>query len=196
VMALSTDHKPDNETEVRRIQNAGLRVIDETFTDDLGVQQTIHKVALSDQNRMACSRSFGDFEYKTKKELSAEEQAVTAAPEVVVHQRSSRDAFLVAACDGVWDVMSNEEVAAFVTSRIEHYRNRSSSPGGKNEDDADNESAAAPLTALLPTIGDELLIECLNRKSGDNMSVVVAALSDWAETVRGISSLQAKQLFA
>ena len=188
VMALSNDHKPDNETEVRRIENAGLQVMSETFTDDRGVH-TIHKVALSDENRMACSRSFGDFEYKTKKELSAEEQAVTAAPEVVVHDRSSRDAFLVAACDGVWDVMSNEEVAAFVTSRIEHYR--SSSSGSSS-----SESAAAPLTALLPTIGDELLIECLNRKSGDNMSVVVAALSDWAETVRGISSLQAKQLFA
>ena len=166
VTALSTDHKPNLDSERSRIEEAGLSVEEERYFDSQGVEQTIHKVMLSDVDLMACSRSFGDFEYKTNDKKREEEQAVTAAPDVRVHARSSLDAFLVAACDGVWDVMSNEDVATFVSGRLEHY----------------HQESVKPLHgALLPTIADELLMDCLNRGASDNLSVTLAALSNCAD---------------
>jgi len=168
VKPLSTDHKPELEKEKLRIEEAGLTVMEEKFNDPHdGSERSIHKVVLSEDNRMATSRAWGDFEYKTNEDLPPEQQAVTAAPEVKVHARTSRDAFLVAACDGIWDVMSSEDVAAFVAGRWDFYH------GG---------TIPAP-AALLPTIADDLLKECLRRGSTDNLSVTLAALSDWADTV-------------
>ena len=179
VTALSTDHKPSLDSERSRVEEAGLVVMEERFHDADGVEQTIHKVKLSDGQRMACSRSFGDFEYKTNTEKSADQQAVTAAPEVNVHERSSSDAFLVAACDGVWDVMSNQDVATFVAGRLEHY-------------DTGNQPDRS---LLLPTIANELLIECISRGASDNLSVTLAALSNWADKLSDKSSTKRKIAF-
>uniref|UniRef100_A0A7S2KG14 PPM-type phosphatase domain-containing protein n=2 Tax=Leptocylindrus danicus TaxID=163516 RepID=A0A7S2KG14_9STRA len=100
------------------------------------------------------SRAFGDFDYKTNKELPHESQAVIAVPEVKILERSSKDEFIVLACDGVWDVMTNEECAAFVSKEC----NRDSEP----ED--------------LAKMCDDLLRDCFDRGSTDNMSVLVVSL--------------------
>jgi serine/threonine protein phosphatase PrpC len=156
---LSTDHKPQLPKERERIETAGLKIELESFFDEAtGKQMELHKVVLSPGNRMACSRSFGDFEYKANGMLGPDEQAIVAIPEVTVHARSSNDLYLVAACDGVWDVMSNEDVANFVTTSI-----------------AQSDKFTA---TTLPQIADELMAECLRRGSEDNMSVVIVALTD------------------
>lgn len=49
---------------------------------------------------LALSRAIGDFEFKRSAELSPEQQIVTAYPDVVVHEISENDEFLVVACDG------------------------------------------------------------------------------------------------
>lgn len=51
---------------------------------------------------LALSRAIGDFEFKKSPELSPEQQIVTAFPDVVVHDISSDDEFVVVACDGEW----------------------------------------------------------------------------------------------
>lgn len=89
--------------------------------------------------KLRMTRSFGDFYLKQNKELPYEQQAVVAVPEVMVHTRSARyvtrrltippilivrmcsthrDAFLVLACDGIWDVMTSQEVADFMAERL------------------------------------------------------------------------------
>ena len=40
-------------------------------------------------------------------------------PEVYELERSPQDEFLILACDGVWDVIGNEELCAFVRSRMQ-----------------------------------------------------------------------------
>lgn len=49
---------------------------------------------------LALSRAIGDFEFKKSAGLSPEQQIVTAYPDVVVHDISDDDEFLVVACDG------------------------------------------------------------------------------------------------
>eukprot|EP00992_Anisonema_acinus_P001161 TRINITY_DN10397_c0_g1_i1.p1 TRINITY_DN10397_c0_g1~~TRINITY_DN10397_c0_g1_i1.p1 ORF type:complete len:295 (+),score=38.11 TRINITY_DN10397_c0_g1_i1:63-947(+) len=98
---LSQDHKPTNDTELRRIQKAGGFVSAGRVNGNL-----------------ALSRAIGDFEFKQNKSLPAAEQAITALPDVVTHNLTTQDEFLILACDGIWDVMSNEEVVNFVRQRL------------------------------------------------------------------------------
>jgi hypothetical protein len=50
---------------------------------------------------LALSRAIGDFEFKKSADLAPEQQIVTAFPDVVTHEITSDDEFLVIACDGV-----------------------------------------------------------------------------------------------
>ena len=52
---------------------------------------------------MALSRAIGDFEFKKSAELAPEQQIVTAFPDVVSHDLTEDDEFLVIACDGKCD---------------------------------------------------------------------------------------------
>ncbi|KAI8095383.1 phosphatase 2C-domain-containing protein [Thamnidium elegans] len=98
---LSDDHKPSNPKETERITKAGGHV-------EFGRVN----------GNLALSRAFGDFEFKSAKDLPAEEQAVTADPDITVHTVTEKDEFMVLACDGIWDCLTNQEVATFIRSRI------------------------------------------------------------------------------
>jgi protein phosphatase 2C family protein 2/3 len=113
------------------------------------------------------TRSFGDFYLKQNSELSEEEQAVTALPEVRVHARNSNDRFLVLACDGIWDVMSNQQTVDFIGSSLGINNNNNNINSTVNE---------TITTERVAEVCDDLLAECLTRGSGDNMSVIVIVL--------------------
>jgi len=49
---------------------------------------------------LALSRAIGDFEFKKSAELPPESQIVTAYPDVLEHDITEDDEFLVVACDG------------------------------------------------------------------------------------------------
>ena len=95
------DHKPVNPLEKERIQNAGGSVMIQRVNGSLAV-----------------SRALGDFEYKNVEGKGPCEQLVSPEPEIFVEERNKEDQFLVLACDGIWDVMSNEELADFIHSRL------------------------------------------------------------------------------
>jgi protein phosphatase 2C family protein 2/3 len=57
---------------------------------------------------LALSRAFGDFGYKDRKQKPASEQAVTANPDIIEVTRGTNDRFIICACDGIWDCLSNE----------------------------------------------------------------------------------------
>ncbi|KAI4251330.1 MAG: hypothetical protein LQ352_004919 [Teloschistes flavicans] len=98
---LSFDHKPQNEGEKARICAAG------GFVDFGRVN-----------GNLALSRAIGDFEFKKSADLSPEQQIVTAFPDVVAHNISDDDEFLVIACDGIWDCQSSQAVVEFVRRGI------------------------------------------------------------------------------
>lgn len=96
------DHKPIMPAEKERIQNAGGSVMIERVNGSLAV-----------------SRALGDYEYKQVEGKGQCEQLVSPEPEVIVQERDlEKDEFLVLACDGVWDVMSNDELCDFIRSRL------------------------------------------------------------------------------
>lgn len=101
VEVLSQDHKPNNESESRRIIAAGGWV-------------QLNRV----NGNLALSRALGDFIFKKNDTKKAEEQIVTAFPDVCIKQITNDLEFILIACDGIWDVLSNEEVLEFVRERI------------------------------------------------------------------------------
>ncbi|XP_014681930.1 PREDICTED: probable protein phosphatase 2C T23F11.1 [Priapulus caudatus] len=67
---------------------------------------------------LALSRALGDFVFKKNDRKRAEEQIVTAYPDVVVRDITIEHEFIVLACDGIWDVLTNQEVIDFVRARL------------------------------------------------------------------------------
>lgn len=67
---------------------------------------------------MNLSRSLGDLEYKQNKKLPLEEQMITANPEIKVENLTPDCDFLILACDGVWDCLTNQEICDIVSNRL------------------------------------------------------------------------------
>jgi serine/threonine protein phosphatase PrpC len=62
----------------------------------------------------------GDHAYKQSEGLSAQEQMITALPDVrTLMIDPAEDEFMVLACDGIWNFMSSQEVVDFVRPRIQ-----------------------------------------------------------------------------
>ena len=147
VEALSTDHKPDAHAERARLAaRAGAASYRGGYFAGLAVSRTLGDFRTKLDHARAAPHAPPPL-------LPASEQTVTSAPEVVVVERDGGDVLVIVACDGVWDVISNEEAAACV---------RSSRAGG-----------AAPADAAAA-----LIRECLERGSSDNMTAIVALLAE------------------
>lgn len=106
---LSRDHKPSVDSERKRIQAAGGTITTQRVEGGRLLQRV---------NGLSLSRSIGDHAQKQRFDLRPEEQAVTALPELLRGERTSEDEFLVLACDGIWDVLSSQQVADFVRKRL------------------------------------------------------------------------------
>ena len=59
----------------------------------------------------------GDFFFKNNEGAEPWGQPIICKPDVIIEERSEEDEFITCCCDGVWDVMKNEEVTEFVRSR-------------------------------------------------------------------------------
>lgn len=95
VISFTEDHKPNLPEEKQRIENAG------------GFVQ-FNRV----NGELAMSRAIGDFRYKpSDKDLAKHEYMVISYPDIAIHRRTVNDNNMVLACDGVFDVLTNEEVS-------------------------------------------------------------------------------------
>ncbi|XP_057415139.1 protein phosphatase 2C 50-like [Lotus japonicus] len=145
-LPLSIDHKPNREDERERIEAAGGRVIHWKGYRVLGV--------------LAMSRSIGDRYLKPW---------IIPDPEVTIMRREKNDELLIVACDGLWDVMTNEEACDVARKRIllwhKKYGNNGTTTGQGEGVDPAAQSAAEYLSKL-----------ALHRGSDDNISIIVIDL--------------------
>ena len=59
---------------------------------------------------MALSRAIGDADFKNDYQYLLEDQVVSPMPDVYKYQLKGDEEFLVIACDGVWDYMTNDDM--------------------------------------------------------------------------------------
>lgn len=123
VSRLTYDHKPTDESEADRVIKGGAFVRDGRVNGMIGI-----------------TRALGDHCMK---------QWIISTPHVVVQEILPTDDYLVLACDGVWDVITDEESIEFLKEKGDHK------------------------AALL---AKALAVEALKRGSQDNISVVVVRL--------------------
>jgi len=135
-LTCTSDHKPGRQDEADRIRAAGGSVEHGPLGGPLRVD-----------GALAVSRAIGDFHFKSTG-MDPAACKVTALPEVQVVEQCTDGDWLLLACDGVFDVMENEEVHEFISSRIQQGSNGAPVDGGK--------------------IMVELLRTCLDKGSKDN----------------------------
>ena len=104
---LTEDHKPDREDERARILSRGGEV----------VEAGCWRVTSRHLNvMMATSRAIGDKAFKTGKH--AEGHLISSVPETSQRKLTSEDRFLITACDGVWDVLSDQEACDVISDQL------------------------------------------------------------------------------
>uniref|UniRef100_A0A5B7C5D2 protein-serine/threonine phosphatase n=1 Tax=Davidia involucrata TaxID=16924 RepID=A0A5B7C5D2_DAVIN len=134
---LTVDQKPDREDELMRIEGEGGKVINWNGARVFGV--------------LAMSRAIGDHYLRPW---------IIPVPEITFTTRSDEDECLILASDGLWDVMSNDEVGE-LARRFLRRRRRSM---------VDDEIPAAQAVA------DNLTEIAFARNSSDNISIIVVDL--------------------
>lgn len=158
---MTEDHKPSREDEQKRIRDAGGFVISNRVMGELAV-----------------SRAFGDSEFKKGIQSIIDEEGVKmpgsnqqkgnddenknwdqpliiAKPDVEITTITDNDQFLLLACDGLFDVFTEDEVVEFVKENL--------------EDTGDPQKCCEALT-------DDAIN---NRNSRDNVSVILIILNKW-----------------
>jgi len=168
---MSEDHKPNLPNERDRITRAGGIV---------GVQRIGPLTQYRVNGGLNLSRSIGDHAYKMTPGLHPKDQMIIATPEIRTFKRRLADEFMVLACDGVWDVLSSQDVVDWVRQRL-------GNPG-----DLEHRISNGQLT--LSRILEDMLDHCLSPDlrvtfglGGDNMTavlVVFTALPHSAQVTR------------
>ena len=102
VSPLTNDHKADRPDEVERIRAAGGFVV--------------HKRVMGE---LAISRAIGDMDFKRPSSNEPGFNFVVADPEVGERQVKDEEDVLLVACDGLYDVMTNEKVAEYVRAGLQ-----------------------------------------------------------------------------
>lgn len=163
-VGLTEDHKPDEVGEKKRIEAAG---------------GFVHKSRVN--GVLAVARSFGDIMYKTyippvplapgtsdavvrgkerpsKREMRgpdglwAATQQVIAMPDLLTMDIEPDHEFIILACDGLWDVFTNQEAVNFVRKMLFEEGN-------------------------IALVAQELIAKALDRGSVDNISAVIVCLN-------------------
>lgn len=71
------------------------------------------------------TRSFGDFDYKAKKELGYHQQMITCKPDIKTVERQSSDEFIILGCDGIWQryVENSQGLIDIIKRNIQNAKN-------------------------------------------------------------------------
>lgn len=104
-VALSEDHKPNVDSERERIEAAGGKV-------------KKHGKVYRINNDLAVSRGFGDIKFKNSDTLG--ERLITVEPDVTMFEVDPKETdFILVACDGIWDVLDNDECVEIIQTQLE-----------------------------------------------------------------------------
>ncbi|KAK3219969.1 hypothetical protein Dsin_013939 [Dipteronia sinensis] len=137
---LTVDHKLNRQDEVARITDGGGMIVEWGY-------------CLRVEGVLSMTRAIGDHSLKPY---------IIPVPEITFTTRNAEDEFLVLASDGLWDVLSNDDVIKLARKELREHRRRPKSD--------DNSSCPASFVA------EGLVKYALDAYSQDNISVIVVDL--------------------
>ena len=110
IRLVTSDHKPEDEMEAKRIRLAGGSV-------------SFNRV----DGELAMSRAIGDYAYKGQPHLSAQQQKVIAVPDIQTIECVAGEKLLIM-CDGLVEKASNEQVVQFVEHALQQQADSEADP--------------------------------------------------------------------
>ncbi|RLN51299.1 hypothetical protein BBJ29_003063 [Phytophthora kernoviae] len=120
---------------------------------------------------LGVSRAFGDNDFKTARgefKSRFNGDLVSATPDVVTHEISSQDEFMVLGCDGLFDVMEPQDVVNFVRAKLGLH--------------GDVQHAT-----------EELVSHAIALGSTDNVSAIIVCLNQDEQEVLPVTPIEAAQ---
>lgn len=135
-LPLSVDHKPNTYGEKKRILQQG-GIIKYQKNDDPRI------------NGMSVSRAFGDLDNKF----------ISQKPDIFTYKLNNIK-FIIMGCDGVWDVIGNQEAVDFVLEKMDELKQQ-----GKKIADFRGKSEY--------NIAEKLTQYALDKGTGDNISIII-----------------------
>ncbi|EGR30405.1 protein phosphatase 2c, putative [Ichthyophthirius multifiliis] len=102
-LPLSIDHKPDDEIELKRINNAGGQVLNGRVNGNLNL-----------------SRAIGDMDYKINeinKNCDPKDYMISAFPDVQVQEITNDINLIVMGCDGIWECKDNQYIIEYFSKQ-------------------------------------------------------------------------------
>ncbi|KAL1807462.1 hypothetical protein DCAR_0726822 [Daucus carota subsp. sativus] len=144
---MSQDHRPSYISELKRIKELGGYIEDGYLNGELAV-----------------TRALGDWYMKSPSGCPA---PLTAEPDVQRTLLTKDDEFLIIACDGIWDVMSNEEAVRLVRGQLRQH------------DD--------PQKCAKALVGQALRLD-----TSDNLTAIIVCFSSPAELTESVTSQRPK----
>lgn len=138
-----SDHKATDPVEAERVMNAGGQILNERVNGQLAI-----------------SRAFGDHQLKAP---ALPQDVVSNEPDVTSTVLTEGDYFVVVACDGLWDVILDQESVNLVLQGLQAFR--------------DLQLTQSPAqTAIAEVLARMLVEEALARGTSDNVTCMVIFL--------------------
>jgi protein phosphatase 2C family protein 2/3 len=119
IVQMSTDHKPSNENEFRRIIAAGGDVYQNPTVSKIDDQgRRIMAPMRVIPGRLAVSRSFGDCAAKLER-WGGNPNCLIAEPEVNMFPLSQETDMVLMGSDGIFDALSNKEIFQLIHQKAQ-----------------------------------------------------------------------------
>ena len=169
--ALTTDHKPEHQKERERINRCGGQVYRTRTESTWEILQPDGKLHVSRKEQvqgpfrvepggLSVSRTIGDFKVKQYR-FGGQPGCVISEPEIREVTLTDKAEFVVLACDGIFDVLENNEVTKIVRESLRISATRK------------YEARAACKQACV-----EVIEAAKNKKSKDNLTVVLVTMKE------------------
>jgi serine/threonine protein phosphatase PrpC len=168
--ALSKDHKPWCQSERKRIQEAGGQIYQTATVASAGDQHNLPEIIIGPirvfPGRLSVSRTFGDTEAKIPSK-GGNPDVVVWTPDIWSFRLDSRHDYVVLGCDGIFDKMTDREWVDWVWDWV--YKN-------PNQD----------VHQVLGLGAESIMKNSLNRRSLDNVTVVIIAFAGFRDAVQSL----------
>ena len=164
VSFTTEDHKPGSDTEKKRIESAGGKIYQTPSLFPLyqnGKEIEIPWRVLP--GRLSVSRTFGDIEAKDER-FGGMKGVVVALPDITEIELNDEFNFIVIGCDGIFDVLSNEELLECIKIVL---KEKKMTEFIKDED----------IHELCGDFAAMIIKSALAKDSFDNVSCIVVALN-------------------
>ena len=161
---LSKDHRPGEESEYKRILEAGGKIYKTEYeyeknNDNKSISSLMGPLRVL-PGKLSVSRTIGDIEAKNPK-YGGNPNVIISIPEIKYFDNNNKNDFILIGCDGIFEKLKNKEVIEKIWKDI-------------------NSNNFPDIHHLSGYCVESLIGECLKKESSDNLTVIMLSLKDYS----------------